>query len=91
VPSGTGAHLLARRRELDSRRSELADIAVARIEPNADEPPSDDEIVDLPVGLERALEPVGVDAGNEEVRVLRLEPEQLVADRAADEIRVEPE
>jgi hypothetical protein len=43
------------------------------------------------VWLQRLLQPVGVDAGNEEVRVLGLEPEQLVADRTADEIRVEPE
>src|SRR5262249_37434342 len=91
VPPRAGADLLARRRELDAGRRELADLAVARVEPHADEPPRDDEILDLPVRLERAFQAVGVDARHEEVRVLRLEPEQLVADRAAYEVRIEPE
>jgi hypothetical protein len=41
------------------------------------------------VRLERPLQPVGVETRDEKVRVLRLEAEQLVADGAADEIRVE--
>ena len=44
-----------------------------------------------PCGSERGLEAVGVDSGDEEVRVLRLEAEQLVANRTADEVRVEAE
>jgi hypothetical protein len=43
------------------------------------------------VRLQRPLEPGGVDAGDEKVRVPGLEPEQLVADGAAYEIRVELE
>jgi hypothetical protein len=61
------------------------------VQPHADEPPRDDEILDAPERRERGLQAVGVDAGNEEVRVLRLEPEELVADGAADEIGIEPE
>jgi hypothetical protein len=41
------------------------------------------------VRLECPLQPVGVDARDEEVRILRLEAEQLVADGSADEVRVE--
>jgi hypothetical protein len=43
------------------------------------------------VGLECAAETVVVDSGNDEVSILRFEPEQLVANRAPDEIRVEAE
>ena len=64
---------------------------VARIQPRADEAAGDDQVLDLAVRRERSLQPVRVDARNEEVRVLRLEAEQLVADGAADEIRVEAE
>ena len=39
--------------------------------------------------LERPSQPVVVDSGDDEVGVLRLEAEQLVADGTADEIRVE--
>ena len=65
--------------------------AVARMEPDADEPVGDDEILDAPVRRERGPQPLGVDAGHEEVGVLRVEPEQLVAHGAADEVGVEPE
>ena len=41
--------------------------------------------------FERAAETVVVDAWDDEVRVLRLEPEQLVAHGAADEVGVERE
>jgi hypothetical protein len=91
VTAGTGAALGARRRELDAGPRERAHLRVTRMQAHADEPAGDDEILDAPVRLERALQPVGVDAGNEKVGVLRLQAEQLVADRAADEIRVEPE
>jgi hypothetical protein len=56
---------------------------------HADEPARDDQVLDTAVRLECPLQPVGVDARDEEVRILRLETEQLVADGSADEIRVE--
>jgi hypothetical protein len=61
------------------------------VQPHADEPSRDDEILDAPVRRETPLQLAGVDAGNEEVRVLRVEAEQLVADGAADDVRVELE
>jgi hypothetical protein len=89
VPPRAGAHLFARRRELDAGRCELPDLPFARVQARADEPAPDDQVIDAAVRLERPLQPVGVDARDEKVRVLRLEAEQLVADRSADEIRVE--
>ena len=91
VPAGPGAHLLARRRELDPRRCERTKVAVARMQPHPDEPARDDEVLDPAVRLERGAQAVDVDAGDEEVGVLRVEAEQLVADRAADEVGVEAE
>ena len=44
-----------------------------------------------PWGSSARAKLVVVDAEDEEVGVLRVEPEQLVADGAADEVRVEPE
>ena len=41
--------------------------------------------------IERCAQPFDVDAGHEEVGVLRRVPEQLVADRAADHVGGEPE
>jgi len=41
------------------------------------------------VWFERGAEAVVVDAGDDEVRVFRLEPQLLVPDGAADEVRVE--
>ena len=70
---------------------QLADPAVARMEPDADEPVGDDEILHAAVRRERRAQPLGVDARDEEVGVLRVEPEQLVAHGAADEVGVEPE
>src|SRR5207302_1276160 len=58
---------------------------------DSDQPVRDDEIVNAAVRLEHRSEAVGVDARNEEVRVLGVLAEQLVADGAADEVRVEPE
>ena len=69
----------------------LADRPLAREEPQPDEPPRDDEILDPAVRLESPPELLGVDARHEEVGVLRLAAEQLVAHRAADEVGVEPE
>jgi len=59
--------------------------------PGADEPSGDDEILDVPVRSELLLQLFGVYARDEEVRILRLVAEQLVADGAADEVGVEAE
>jgi hypothetical protein len=59
------------------------------VQAHTDEPARDDQVLDAAVRLECPLQPVGVDARDEEVRILRLETEQLVADGSADEIRVE--
>jgi hypothetical protein len=40
------------------------------MQPHPDEPPRDDEVVDAPVRREQPLQLVGVDCGDEEVRVL---------------------
>ena len=76
-------------------RSRPAPCAAARrsrgIEAHADRPAGDDELLRPSVRGERGAQAGDVDAGDEEVRVLRVEPEQLVADRAADDVRVEPE
>jgi hypothetical protein len=61
------------------------------VQAHADQPPRDHEVLDAPVRREPALQLLGVDAGDEDVRVLRVEAEQLVADRAADDVRVELE
>jgi hypothetical protein len=61
------------------------------VQPHADEPSRDDEILDATVRREPTLQLVGVDAGDEEVRILRVEAEQLVADGAADDVGVELE
>ena len=77
------------RRELDSRRSESPNRLVARIQAGTDEAAGDAQVLDAAVRGEFGLQSFGVDARDEEVRVLRVEAEQLVADRSADEIRVE--
>jgi hypothetical protein len=61
------------------------------VQAHADEPPGDNEVFDAPVRCEAALQFLGVDAGDEEVRVLRLEAEELVADGTPDDVRVELE
>ncbi len=91
VPAGAGRDLLARRRELDPGSRELPDPAVVRVEADTHEAIGDDEILDAAVRSERRPQPLGVDAGHEEIRVLRVEAEQFVAHGAADEVGVEPE
>ena len=61
------------------------------MEADTHEPVGDDEVLDAPVRGERRPQPFGVDPGHEEIRVLRVEAEQLVAHGAADEVGVEPE
>ena len=91
VPPGPGRALAARRRELDPRRRQRPQLGRARVEAEADGPSGDDEIVDAPVRRERVAKLIGVEPGDEEVGVLRRAAEQLVADGAADEVRIEPE
>ena len=86
---GTGAALGARRRELDPRRGQVPNPAVLRIETRADSAARDLEVLHPAVWLERGAEAVVVDAGDDEVRVFRLEPKLLVPYGAADEVRVE--
>src|SRR3954469_22954005 len=59
------------------------------MKPPSDEPFGDDEVLDAAVRCERPLEAVGVEPWHEEVRVLRVDAEELVAHRPADEIRIE--
>src|SRR5215216_1656980 len=56
VPPGTRRPLAARRRELDPARREPADLAVARVQPQPDQAPGDDEVLDAPVRLEPRTE-----------------------------------
>src|SRR5262249_44806380 len=91
VPSGPGRALQPWRRELDPGTREPADPAVARHQPDANGPARDDEIVDPARGLEQRPQPGEVAARDGEVRVLRAEPGQPAATRAADKVRVEPE
>ena len=81
----------SRRRELDPGGRERANLGVAGMQAYSDEPVRHDEILDAPVRLQPRPQRVGVDARDEKVGVLRLEAEELVADGAADEIRVQPE
>ena len=88
---GPGGDLFPRRRELDPGRGQPTDPTGVRVEPDADEPVGDHEVLDAPVRSERRAQPLGVDAGHEEVRIFRLEPEQLVTHGAADEVGIQPE
>ncbi len=89
VPARAGGHLLARRRELDSRGRQPPDPSVAWEEPDAHQPVGDHEIFHAAVWSQCRAELVGVDAQHEEVRILRVEPEQLVAHGAADQVGVQ--
>ncbi len=60
------------------------------MEPDADEPVGNDKILDPSVRSERGPQAFRVDPRHEEVGVLRLEPEQLVANGPADEVGIEP-
>ena len=65
--------------------------AVTRVEAHADRPSGDRQLLCAPVRGERPSETVDVDAGHQEVGVLRLEAEQPVADGAADDVCVQVE
>ena len=81
----------ARRRELDPGRLKGPRLPVSRKEAHADPLLRDDQILDLPVRLERRAQLGVTDPGHDEVAFLDGQPEQLVANRAADEVGVEPE
>src|SRR5581483_11329464 len=66
-------------------------LPLARVEAHADGPAGDDELLGAAVRREPLAQPLDIQSGNEEVGVLRLVTEQLVADRTADEVGVEPE
>ena len=68
-----------------------ADLAVARVEAHADELAVHLHVLHPAVRLERRAQPGLVDARDEEVLVGVLDPEQLVANGAADDVGVEPE
>ena len=70
---------------------ERTDHAIAREEPHADELSVHLHVLDPSVRRERRPQPFLIDPGNEEVLVRVLDPEQLVAHGAADDVRVEPE
>ena len=92
VPSGAGRLLAARRRELDPGRRERARLA-RRADRGACRParPATTSSSTRPCGSSAARSRLAVDPGDEEVGVLRVEPEQLVAYGAADEVGVEAE
>ena len=64
-------------------RRERAQLAVARVEPQPDALTCDLEVLDAPVRRERVAQLVVADARDDEVLILRLPPEQLVAHGAA--------
>ena len=82
---------LPRRRELDAGGRGGPDRGIARVEAHPDELAVHLHVVDAAVRLERGPQPRLVEAGDEEVLVRVLDPEQLVADRAADDVGVEAE
>ncbi len=90
VPAWTCRHLAARRRELDPRPHLPPHLSVARIEPHADGPAGDDQLLGATVRLERRAQAFDVHTGDEEIGVLRLVAEQLVAHCTADDVRVQP-
>ena len=90
VPRSRAA-LGARRRQLDAGRHQPADLAVTRVEAHADELAVHLHVLDPAVRLERRPQPGLVDARDEEVLVGVLDPEELVANGAADDVGVEPE
>ena len=91
VPARTRRHLAARRRDLDAGLRALADRPVGRVEAHADGPVCDDQLLGTPVRRQQLSQARDVDAGHEEVCVLRVATEQLVSHRAADDVGVEAE
>ena len=65
--------------------------AVPRVVPHTDRAPGDDELLGPAVREQRRAQPGDVDARDEEVRVLRVDAQQLVANRPADDVRAEVE
>ena len=86
-----GRALGARWRQLDPGGASARIGRVARVEAHADELPVHLHVLDPAVRLEQRPQPGLVDAGNDEVLVRVRQPEQLVADGAADDVGVEAE
>ena len=85
------ALLAAGRCQLEPGRRERPDRRVARVEADADELAVDLEVLDPPVRLECRAQAGVVDARHEEVLVRVVDPEQLVAHGAPDDVRIEAE
>src|SRR5665213_518476 len=75
VTAGPRRDLPARRRKLDPRTHLFPQLRVARVEADAYGPSRDDQLLGASMRLERGAQAFDVDAGNEEVGVLRLVPE----------------
>jgi hypothetical protein len=75
VATRPGAAFAPRRCQLDPARSKLADLLVARPEPEPDALSGDLEILDAAVRLEQRTKLLVIDAEDEEVGVLRVEAE----------------
>ena len=78
VASRPRRDLAARRRELDPGGHLATEGTVGRMEAHAHRTPCDGERLGAAVRSERGAEAGDVDAGNEEVGVLRVDPEELV-------------
>jgi len=91
VPARAGRALDPGWCELDPGRLERPRGLVPRQQPHPDALVRDDEILDLPVRLERGSQLVVPDSRDDEVELRRGPSEQLVADGAADDVGVESE
>ena len=89
VAARSRAALGTRRRELDPGGCEPTQLPVARVEPHPDLPAGDLELLDAAVWLEQAPQALDVDPGHDKVGVLRVEPKQLVAHSAPDEVGID--
>jgi hypothetical protein len=91
VAARPGRALDARRRELDPGRLERTSVPVPRQQADAHALVGDDQILDSAVRLERGAQLGMADPGDDEVELLRGDPEHLVAHGAADDVGVEAE
>jgi hypothetical protein len=91
VAARTGRPLDARRRELEPGGLQRAYLLVTRKQPDADLLVRHDEVLHLPVRLERSPQLGVADARDDEVELAHRPPEQLVAHGAADHVGVEAE
>jgi hypothetical protein len=85
------APLDPRRGQLDPPGRERGNRWIGRVEPHPDELAVHLHVLDAPMRLEGGTELRMVDAGDEKILVRVRDPEQLVAHRAAHDVRVEAE